>query len=282
VNSPPQWVQRNEDARLRQAEQMRRGNEAERTRTGVSEAEKGAILKQRKADELEKTKTLEEINNVLAAPERYRIKYAEFLKAKNTGIARIFPDRGCDKGMIVDVKELERCGDTAQIKGAGSIYSFRLTELPDYLPLQLILSYIAESDIHFIDGKFVVGTESILDIIGDVGETDLASITLDSEAIKFLKSYKPGNTAAKMKLQKQTLAAGVRSDGYLYSSSALVKLNDTYVLRSIAFFDHGGYKTSFWNTDHLTAFKVVGQEGDGSFIILWKKLAQKDAPVLRK
>ncbi len=284
-NPLPEWAQRVQEERDRQAETLRKAIEVERSteRTksvvGINEG-----LKRAKAEEAEKRKTLEEINEKLSAPAEYYGKYAEFLKAKNTGIARIFPDRDCDKGLVVSVQELERCSNTAQITGAGSLYSIRLSKMPDNLPFDVILGYIGQSDIHFIGDKFVVGNKTIQDIIADVGDVNFADVTLESDSVKFLKNYKPSDSASKLDLQKQILAKGVSANGYSYSSSASVNLNETYVLRSIAYYYVNykyGYYKNFWNTDLTAAFKVVGQEKDGSVIILWKKLEQKDAPVLR-
>ena len=252
----------------------------EQSRSAASTPRKLESPEQRRAAELEKRKALAEINSLLSAPPEYGIRYAEFLKGKNTGIARLFPDRGCDKGVVVSVEALERCGGTAPIKGAGSLFSFRLNKLPDNTRLEFILYLIGQSDIHFIDGKFVVGTESIQDIIGDIGEVELADVTLKSESVKFLKSFKPGNTAAKVAIQNQNLAKGVNENGFSYSTSAPIRPNRTYVLRSIAY-NSSIYKT-FWNTDVITAFKVVGQENDGSVVILWKELKESNAPYLSR
>jgi hypothetical protein len=235
---------------------------------------------QRRAAELEKRKALEEINSLLSPPAEYRIKHSEFLKDKDTGLVRVFPDRGCDKGVVVTVQNLERCGQTVPIKGAGSLFSFRLNKLPYYLDLSSIHRFVQLSDIHFTDGKFVVGTKSILDIIGHIGDVDLEDVTLKSDSLKFLKSFKPGNNTAKVALQNQDLAKGITENGFLYSTSAAIALNRTYVFRSIAF-RYGEYG-SFWNTDVITAFKVVGQENDGSVILLWKELKESSAPYLRK
>lgn len=236
---------------------------------------------QEKAAQLEKNQALEEINKTLSTPPEYGIKYAEFLKGKNTGLARLFPDRGCDKGVVVSIKDLERCKETASIWGAGSLYSFRLNKLPSNLSLASIHYFIRLSDIHFVDGKFVVGTKSIQDIIADVGEVELTDVTLKSDSVNFLKSFKPGRTAAKVALQNQNLVNGVYESGFLYSTSAPINLNRTYVLRSIAY-NPTDWLEFFWYTDVITAFKVVGQESDGSIVILWKELKESRAPYLYK
>ena len=277
----PEYMKNADAGRERQNERVKKINEQARSvEIGPAGRRRSTTPEQRKASELEKREALEEINKLLSAPPEYGVKYAEFLKGKNTGLARIFPDRGCDKGKVVSVENLERCGGTAPIWGAGSLYSFRLNKLPSDLPLWLIHGYIRNSDIHFVDGKFVVGTESIQDIIADIGEVDLSDVTLKSDGVKFLKSFEPGGTVKKVALQKQELAKGINENGILYSTSVPIRVNRTYVLRSIAF-NFSGYK-SFWNTDVFTAFKVVGQEDDGSVVLLWKELKESSAPYLRK
>lgn len=278
VNGQPQWVQPVQEARERQADELRKANEVEKSAARITPAQRNEAVKLSKAAEAEKRATLEEINKILAVPAEYYGKYAEFLKTKNTGISRIFPDLNCDKGLVVDVRELERCGGTAKIKGAGSLYSIRLNNMPDDLSLQSVLFYIGQSDIHFIGGKFIVGNKMTQDIIGDVGNIELSDVTLESDSVEFLKTFKPSGSLSKIDSQNQITANGISANGYSYSLSAPIKLNDTYVLRSIAYYS--GYRT-FWNTDLLAAFKVVGQEKDGSIVIIWKKLKQKAAPDLR-
>jgi hypothetical protein len=271
--------QRNADAaRVGQTEQVKKI--VDRHRSVTNAPGRLESPEQRRTAEREKRKSLEEINALLSPPAEYRVKHSEFLKNKNTGMVRVFPDRGCDKGLVVSVESLERCGQTAPIKGAGSLFSFRLNKLPYYLDLTSVHYFIGQSDIHFTDGKFVVGTGSIQDIISDVGDVELDGVTLKSESVKFLRAFKPGDTVAKVALQNQTLAKGVTENGFVYSTSAKITLNRTYVLRSIAFSSRA--YGSFWNTDVLTAFKVVGQEDDGSVVILWKELKESSAPFIRK
>ncbi|MEQ1764488.1 MAG: hypothetical protein ABL984_15265, partial [Pyrinomonadaceae bacterium] len=277
LDTRPEYQRNADAARARQNEQVRRV--VNQHRSVPSSPRKLESPEQRRTADLEKRKALEEINTLLSPPAEYRIKHAEFLKDKNTGIVRVFPDRGCDKGVVVSVENLERCGGTAPIRGAGSLFSFRLNKLPSYLSLKNVLYFIGLSDIHFVDGKFVVGTKSVQDIISDIGQVELADVTHKSDSVKFLKSFKPSDTAAKVALQNENLAKGVIENGFLYSTSTPIVLNRTYVLRSIAFSTHE--YGSFWNTDVLTAFKVVGQENDGSVVILWKEMKESKAPLLR-
>jgi hypothetical protein len=226
----------------------------------------------------EEKEILKEINQKLAVPLEYYDRFANLLKIKKYGIARIFPDKGCDQGGTVTVEELERCVNVPQVKGGGSLYSIKLNTLPAYLSLSGILSYIEQSDIHFAEDKFVVGNETTQDIISNIGEVSLEELNLKSDVLKFLVDFKPAGTKSKFKLQKNVLESGTTENGYLYSTSTQVKLNNTYVLRSIAYYKK---YPDFWNRDLLIAFKIIGQEQDGSIVILWKKLKDKEAPLLK-
>jgi hypothetical protein len=274
----PEYMRNVDVGRTRQNERVKKV--VDQSRSVVSSRGNPESPEQRRTAEIEKQEALAEVNRLLSVPPEYGARYAEFLKEKNTGLVRVFPDRGCDKGVVVSVENLERCGGTAPIKGAGSLFSFRLNKLPSYLDLASIHRLIGLSDIHFINGKFSVGTEAIQDAIADVGEVELTDVTLRSDSVKFLKSFKPGKTVAQVALQNQDLRNGIKENGFSYSTSATVMPNRTYVLRSIAY-NSTGYRT-FWHTDVITAFKVVGQENDGSVVIIWKELKESEAPYLRK
>lgn len=282
TNPLPDYVYKNEQKRREMAEIHGKDEKGmiKQPPKEVSPAEREAILKKQREAEENKKITLEEINKKLAAPAEYYSKYSEFLKDKNTGIARMFSEKNCGKGLTVSVEELERCGNTPPIKGAGSLYSVRLNEMPAYLPLEIILFYVGQSDIHFADDKLIVGNDLTLDIISKIGEINFADVNLKSDAFKFLAEFKPAQTKSELALQKQNLEKGVSSGGYSYSTAASVKLGSTYILRSVAYSASPKY-ISFWNTDILVAFKIVGQEEDGSIIFIWKKLKQKDAPYLK-
>jgi hypothetical protein len=260
----------------------RLGNEPTRPeKSNESTAGVPKILPRKIINEGEISIRIYEINQKMSAPVEYKNRFAEFLKSKNTGIVRLFPDKNCGKGLVVDIRELERCAETPQVKGAGSLFSVRLKNTPNNLPPSTILHYLESSDIHFVENKFIVGNKTIQDIISDIGEVDLTDNIAKSDSLKFLTELKPSKTTEQLRAQNQIFEKGVKSNGYFYSSSVPVKLNSTYVLRSIAYHKRYQEFKNFWNTDLLLAFKVVGQEKDGSVIILWKKLKEKNAPVLK-
>lgn len=218
---------------------------------------------------LENNLLLEDLPKI-KPPQRYLVQYAEFLKDKGTGLARLRPYSKCDEGITVNVTELERCADSLKIRGDGSFYSFRnrtnLNESKNF------------SDIQFADEKFVVGSLTQFGLIRELG-TDMSfdSLNIKSDEIDFLLRYKPKYDFREVKLEKERLEKGLIDK---FSSSANLKLNSTYILRSIA------YKLPFINflddrTDIIVAFKVIAQEDDGSVILLWKQIKSKPAKKLK-
>lgn len=278
-NSVPDWVRKNDEKRQQIERINNRNPNKELEKTTETPAQRARRIKKQKELEEEKQRRIDEINQKLDAPAEYGAKYADFLKQKNTGIARMFPDKDCDKGLVVTVKELERCSETPQIKGAGSLYSVKLDTIPSYLPLDMILWYIGQSDIHFVGDKFVVGASSTQSIISEIGDANFADINLKSEAFKFLKEFEPSENGNELARQTAELEKGISAGGFLYSNSAPVKLDSVYVLRSISFRQQPQFR-NFWNKDIFVAFKIIGRENDGSVIFIWKRLKEKDAPVL--
>jgi hypothetical protein len=131
-----------------------------------------------------------------------------------------------------------------------------------------------------VDEKFNVGTNSIQDIIVDLGEISLAEVTVKSNGLRFLKAFRPSKTVAKVAVQNEELTKGITENGFFYSRSVPIELNRTYALRSVAH-NPNRFK-SFWHTDVITAFKIVGKEDDGSVILLWKELKESAAPYIRE
>jgi len=281
-NNPlPDFVQRNAQKRA-ELERLNRQNRVEadaanRRRETLSAAESERRKQAQKEQEAKTKIEVAEINAKFTPPAEYTAKFADFLNEKNTGIVRMFPDKDCGKGLVVTVKELERCSETPQVIGGGSLYSVKLSKIPDHILFSSILFYVGQSEIHFTGGKFVVGNDSTLSIISEIGDAPLAEVNLKSESFKFLTEYNPAKTKTALALQTAELERGIGNGGFLYSNSAKVKLNSVYVLRSVAFRKD---ERSFWNKDTYVAFKIVGQETDGSIVFVWKRLKEKDAPAL--
>lgn len=284
TNPVPDWVQRNAEKRA-EADRLNGKDQKGMIVQPVSEidpkkareiAEKAAIV------DREKLIFISDINKTFAPPKHYLTENADFIKQENAGIARMFPEANCGKGNLVTVEELERCAATPQIKGGGSLYSIKLTRIPKNLPLNLILSYIGDSDMYFAGNKLNVGGKTTLSAISEIGEIGIDDIDYQDKKLKFLRTFKPYRDQKKFEEQKKILEKGVTADGFRYSTSATVKLNQTYALRSITYQQAWQRFPTFWERDITALFKVIGVEKDGSIIMLWKILKEKDAPVIKK
>lgn len=238
-----------------------------------------SLTREQKNIKKDARKYAELLDKMLAAPPQYQTAFADLLKDKKMYLVRIYPDQKCNllNEKTISSQEAERCDGIIPYAGGGSFYSFK----------EKTNVYFTSSgaDIHFIDGKFIVDLKRFgKGIISEIGDVDLENISLNSASVKFLIESEPKKTLVEAKEENKLLEKGINSNGFNYSSAAFIKLNSTYVMRSIA------YKTKerivFKNTrpgqevtdisgtskDELIAFKVVGQEKDGSIIILWKKL----------
>jgi len=266
IYEPPPWAASIERARRKMDEQHGRDKNgmiiqprAERRSVPPVSAEEKEIFE-------ENRKNYEITLKRLQPPAIYFEKYESFLKNSKTGLARLFVDKNCDAGKTVSVQQLERCGDVIPVKGGGSYYSFRFGRN----------NYYARDwwDIHFIDDKFAAGNDSVQTVITEIGAVGLQDINIKSKAFAFLKNYKPKQTLAEIKEENKILQKGIEFNNFTYSNSVAVKLNSTYVLRSVAYLL--AKETKFNNAgrgiDSFVAFQVVGREKDGSLVILWREL----------
>lgn len=205
----------------------------------------------------------------LRPAESYFRQFADFLEDDDTGLARLFPDMRCDQGRTVNVGELERCADSLPIRGGGSFYSFRnRTNLNERG---------AWADIHFIDDRLTVGGRTEFGLIRELGDVELAGLSLRSAELEFLRKYKPENRVSEVELEKQKLENGLLGG---FASNVPVKLNTTYLLRSVAY----RQEISDWldkRADVIVAFRIVGREADGSLVLLWRELKSREAPKLK-
>ena len=242
--------------------------------------------------------TKEELEEMAAEKEAYeakfgidrnlRKKYESFLNKADTGMRRIFPDKNCGMGKVVTLAEIERCADVPTGLGGGSMFSFRCG--PDYLFKLWTDSYQGSfravinswsacetklsTDIQFKANKFIAGDGIVQGIIADIGDVDLESIGLSHKAVEFMDDYNPKQSLSKIAKQNEDLAKGISADGFTFTNAAPLKINSTYVLRSVLYRyrEAGATFMPRRGVDVRVAFKVVGQEQDGSVIIIWKEL----------
>lgn len=193
-------------------------------------------------------------------------RYQEFLKNSNTGLAKIFPDPHCSSEFVLDLKN-PKCAAALSLPGRGAFFSFRLER-------NFPFPY---ADIHFDDGSFKVGGETELGIISKLGDVEIESVELTTPGISAIRGFKPAKTEAEIRKQEAQIKNGFSADGFTYSSKAAVELNQTYVVRTVAF----QHREQFYNdrrADILIVFRVIKQGSDGELTILWHRLSKNGTP----
>jgi len=216
---------------------------------------------------------------ILAVEKELLQENRHFLNAKNTGIFRLVPDLGCNENKNV-VTASEICLKYS-MPGNGSGFSFR----KGYHRIWRM------SDLIYKENLFVTGSRYTLGIIGNLGDIELSKISLSAEVVKSLDDFSVANEYKAIENQYGKLSNGMILNNVFFSNRTRIAENSTYLLRSVAYRTKsfvvagvGGTYNEFEfdkRIDTLIAFKVLKIDGDGSVIILWKKLREKESPKLK-
>ncbi len=182
-----------------------------------------------------------------------RMLYADFLHAPNTGLIRLLPRQKFDSDVY---KENNK---SIVLRGGGAFYSFsRLTH-----------EYGAGSDLALDQGHFGVGFAGAdYGFLTNLGDIPLENVGFETPAVALLGAYKAAREEPLARKEFRRLAAGTEIEGVPVKNRAPVRLNSTYLLRSI----------NYLRSDVLVAFRVVRLDADGSAIILWKLLKKYENP----
>ena len=212
---------------------------------------------------------------ILAPNSEDETKFAQFLKAKGTGLTKLIIDQGCDKdvGVVVSTPHCLKYS----MPGAGASYSFRYDNYR--------IRYLG--DINFTGKVFQSVGVLTHGIFADIGDVPLEDLNLNTKGIDFLGKIEPAENFAEAKALIDKLEKGIENGGFIYKNNLPVKENTTYLLRSIAYRGNS-YRTvagimydelEFDKREDITiAFRIVRLEPDGSVTILWKELESKKAP----
>ena len=175
-----------------------------------------------------------------------REAYAQFLAQPNTGLIRLLPREKFESHAN------NKSGLT--IRGGGAYYSF----------VRLTHEYGFGSDIELQQNHLSVGFAGAdYGIMTIIDEVPLENVTPELPPTAFLLAYKPPTEDAAARQEGRSFhAPGKTIDGLTYSRRLPVKVNATYLVRSI----------SFGDSDVLVAFRVVRKDIDDSVIIAWKLL----------
>lgn len=236
-------------------------------------------------DEIEEIKKEDRIELMRAPRAEDLAQFSEFLKQKNTGMFRLFPDLDCKSKLSVDAND-----NCAQVTSLSWSYSFiyRYHGIEDLYDLRLK------------DGKLVADGFLSQAIMAPLGDIPLDSVSLNSNGMKFLKEFKPEKKSQKAKAQFTEIANRITVDGYVYGKTVNFNENQTYALRLVDYqlanrnkldpIDREKIKTKeeekfYWfqsakRADKILVFRVIRRDTDGSITILWKELSDKKAPII--
>lgn len=233
---------------------------------------------QRLTDQLYRKPTRAELKTIAPDAGLFR-QYADFLKQSNTGLTKLAADAGCAENTRVIVATEECLRYT--MPGAGSAFSFRIN---NYRIPRL-------ADILFTDDSFQASGVLLHGILVNVGDISLDNLNLQTRGLKFLVDFQPEPDYQKGKAIDDKLLEGIKQDGFLYRRGLYAKENTTFVLRSIAYggkylraVDRISYNEFDFDKrrDVIVAFRIVDKDEAGNVTILWKILASKKSPQVKR
>ena len=203
----------------------------------VIEKEIGALREQLKQKE----------DELLAPSAEDRVRFAQFLSQRDTGIARLMPR--------------EKYRDKLTIREGGAYYSFTRQSN----------SYDRDPQIGLDQGSLNTGFAGAdFGFLTSLGDAPLEDVGLASQAVAYLAEFVAPAPEPSAREQQRRTGAGFIDAGHTYRRSLPAVINHTYILRSI----------SYDRFDVLIAFRVVREDTDGSLVLLWKKLKEFPTPFL--
>jgi hypothetical protein len=191
----------------------------------------------------------------LSPADEDRAAYKEFLRQPDTGLIRLLPRE------VYESEAYKKNQKTLTIRGGGAFYSFaRLTH-----------EYGLGSDLMLEVGYLSVASAGAgYGMMIDLGDISLDEITKDYPTALSLADYAAAKDEPQARVEYRQIQAGRIMDGATYKSRLPVKIDSTFLLRSI----------SYDRSDLLVAFRTVRKDTDGSVIIAWKLLKRFPKPEL--
>ncbi|MCW5960933.1 MAG: hypothetical protein KIS76_12285 [Pyrinomonadaceae bacterium] len=204
-------------------------------------------------------------------------KYAEFLKKNDTGLIKLFNDRGCSDHSFVVVAS-EECLKYS-MPGGGSSYSFRADT---YRIWRL-------ADLTYSGGKFQSLGVLLQGILVNIGNIPLEAVSNSSPGMDFLAKFEPPTEFEEAKETDAEFMQGKIVGDLTYARTVAAASRSTYILRSIAYRGkvYRSYQGINYNElefdkrrDVTVAFRIVDADEE-SVTILWKQIESRDAPKIK-
>jgi hypothetical protein len=192
----------------------------------------------------------------LSPSEEDLAKYADFLHQSDTGLIRLLPRETFDSGNSPDKQALT-------IRGGGAFYSFK----------ERTHQYVNSTAIGLEQGQLVtIFAGANYAMLANIGDVPLENVSLESSAAQVLVQHTPAIDEPHARVEQRRYMEGATVDGVSYKSRLPLRLNSTYVLRSVI----------FDTSDSIVALRVVRIENDDSAVILWKLLKKNPTPYLAR
>ena len=189
----------------------------------------------------------------LAPAEEDQVKYAAFVRSPNSGLVRLLPREKFDTESFTDDAR------AIVVRGGGAYYSFT----------KLRHEYGYATDIELQQNQFTVGFAGYdYGFLTNLGDVPLENVSVETPAFALFADYKPPREEPQVRAEQMRFGQGAELEGVQVKRNVPVKLNSTYLLRSI----------TFREADVIVAFRVVRIDSDGSVTLLWKLLKKFEAP----
>lgn len=214
----------------------------------------------------------------IAVPAAAREKFGALLKQKDTGIFKLFDALDCDEeDYLLDARR--QCPNG--FIGKATSFSFRVKKYREK----------SFSDIFLENENISVRGFNVFGIIAELGEIPLEKVTLSLPGVRELSELRPATRVSDLKRHVGLLRKGVQVGDYVFRSSAKLKPNTTYLLRSIAYKSKSMpdikkvlFTFDSWSKDKrhdvMVVFHCVKKNDDNSWVLVWKELARTNAPEL--
>ena len=212
----------------------------------------------------------------LAPSAQDRANHESFLSLPNTGLIRLLAvsleqsKSTAERRHVVDVKSYQN----PPINGDGAFYSFaHLTHEYGYgsdLWLSAAWGHRNRTEVPPDYELAVASAGADFGMLTNLGETPLATLTLDDPRAKFMRAYEAPWPESEARSEGKRFWQGVTIDNQTFTRRLPVQIGATYLLRSI----------NYNSSDVLVAFRVERQDNDQSLIIAWKMLKKFGTPKL--
>lgn len=198
-----------------------------------------------------------------------KLRYKEITEENDLKILKMFSAPQCAENRLILNAADEKCAQSADWLRV-SFYSF----LRGFYGETIGDFRILEDDLIAGNGGYIHG------FLVDLGEIEIGKINKESAAVAILKNYPLALTAKEEAKQRSDLEKGFGYQDLNISSRQKLKAGHVYLVRLVSYSFKDDY-ANIYNKDAVFLLKAGSLNEDGMTIILWKKLAQKNAPRLK-